>query len=476
MKKLLAVFLAALMLLSLIPVAAFAKVNDDDKVMTDILSGDYDHLKYVEDNKYFKAEIAAYTALNLYDDAWDNFFTGSVDMNYAKAILLALIDRLDAEYNNEAFEEILSALKTAKTVADLVEKVDGYTEILDLASSSEWTESLGIVNDVIKVANLANNVYEEYVEAYAIILSCQAANVYYGDFLQYIADNCDDKKVVVAAKELKKNITASLEEARDTLILQLTESAAKEGAEIGIEIAIDSYGVTSIIKSVYKTIGSISEKVFNTNDKYQYMTSLVMLSQIEEIVPAYVRECLKSEDEFAKSFAVNSIITLRATGEEMLVKIAKVKEDSIVGKLTKDTTETNALKKKGAAGFAKLDVYRELVNAEKEYKVCDVFTYAEPQKIAKVFNNEGDLIATIKNTKISDETEEGFYVSTYNTDISAYVKVIVTFIDGCTVTYEDTGSSTGGGTSSSSKTGLAALIENFFNAIAEFFRNLFKIK
>ena len=476
MKKFLAVFLAALMMLSLIPMAAFAKVADDDKVMTDILAGDYDHLKYVEDNKYFKTEIGIYTALNLYDDAWDNFFTGSVDTDYAKTILLALIDRLDAEYNNETFEEILSALKTAKTVADLVEKVDGYTQILDLAASSEWTESLGIVNDIIKVANFANNVYEEYVEAYAIILSCQAANVYYGDFLQYIADNCDDKKVVNAAKELKANITASLEEARDSIIKELTESAAKEGAEIGIELAIDSYGVTATIKSVYKTIGSISDKVFSTNDKYQYMTSLVMLSQIEEIAPAYVEEVLKGDDEFAKNFAVNSLITLRATGENMLVKIAKVKEDSIVGKLTKDTTQTNTLKRKGAAGCAKLDVYRELVNSENEYKVCDVFTCAEPQKTAKVYNNEGTLIATIKNTKINDETAEGLYVSTYNTDIASYVKVIVTFIDGCTVNYEDAGSTTGGGTSTSKKTGLAAFFENFFKAIADFFKNLFKTK
>lgn len=477
MKKFLAVLLAALMMLSVIPMAAFAKVDNNDKVMTDILDGEYEHLNYVKDNKYFKTEIGLYTFLSLYDNAWDNYFTGSVDTDYAKTILLALIDRMEAQYDNETFEQILSVLKGANTVAGLVEKVDGFTELLNLAESSAWTESLGILNDVIKVANFANNVYEEYVEAYAIILSCQAANVYYGDLLQYLVDNCADDNVKKAAKELKKNITATLEESTNDLILALTESAAKEGAEIGVEVALDSYGVTSVIKTVYKTIGSLSDKLFNTSDKYQYMSSLAMLARIEDVLPAYVKEVMKGEDGLASDFALNAIITVRETGEKMLLNLAKVKEDDISVKLTKDTAETNALKKAGAMGAAKLAAYRQLIAAEETYKVSNVFTSAEAKKAAKVFNANGDLIATVKNKKINETTQDGLYISEYNTDTASYVKVIVMFIDGCTVEYEADSSSDSGSTSTGKKkTGLAAFFESIINIFKELFANLFKKK
>ena len=260
MKKLIAVLLAALMLFTVIPMAAFAADEKKDVVIEDILNGEYEHLNYVNAKKYFKTERALYTVGGLYDNAWDNFFTGSVNTDYAKTILLALIDRFEAEYNNETFEEILSSLKAAKTVADLVEKVDGFTEVLDLAANSAWADSLGVLNTLIKVGNMANDTYEKYVEGYAVILSCQAASVYYGELLQYIADNSSDKNMKKAALDLKENITASLEEARDALIAELTADVAKDGAEIGIQIAMDSYGVTAVIKTVYNTIGNWLEK------------------------------------------------------------------------------------------------------------------------------------------------------------------------------------------------------------------------
>ena len=185
MKKLLAVFLAALMLLSVIPMTSFAADEKKDVVIDDILNGSYGHLDYVKEKNYFKTEIGVYTAFGLYSNAWDNFFTGSVDTDYAKTILLALIDRFEAEYNNETYEEILKVLQATESVAGLIEKVDEYTEVLDLAASSEWASALGVLNAAIKIGNMANDTYEKYVEGYAVILSCQAANVYYGDLLQY---------------------------------------------------------------------------------------------------------------------------------------------------------------------------------------------------------------------------------------------------------------------------------------------------
>lgn len=478
MKKLLAVFLAALMLLSVIPMTSFAADEKKDVVIDDILNGSYGHLDYVKEKNYFKTEIGVYTAFGLYSNAWDNFFTGSVDTDYAKTILLALIDRFEAEYNNETYEEILKVLQATESVAGLIEKVDEYTEVLDLAASSEWASALGVLNAAIKIGNMANDTYEKYVEGYAVILSCQAASVYYGDLLQYLADNCTDKNVVKAAQELKENITASLEEARDTLIKELTEDVAKEGAEIGIQIAMDSYGVTAVIKTVYNTIGNLGNKLFSTQDKYQYMTSLAMISKIEEVLPAYTADAMTLEDELGADFALNAMITIRETGEGMLLTLAKVKEDSKTEALLKNSTaDIAALRKTGAEGCAKLSLYRDLIELGRTADVCDVFVNAEARKVAKVFNANGDLIATVRDTKIYEINDTGAYVSTYNTDTASYVKVVATFEEGCTVTYSDAASSSSGSSSSSSsKKGLAAIIENIMNAIKSFFENLFKKK
>lgn len=480
MKKLLAIFLAALMVLSVIPMTAFAKVADDDKVITDILEGEYAHLNYVKEKKYFKTDLALYTAFSLYDKAWDNYFTGKVDTNYAKTILLALIDRFEAEYENETFEEILSALKGAKSAADFIAKVDEYTGILDLASSSAWVKSLGAVNAIIKVAEEGNKLYEKYVEEYAIVLSCQAASVYYGDLLQYIADNCSDKNVVKAAAELKENITKSLDEARDDLIAKLADAAASDGVEIGIDAAMSSNTVTAVISTVYNTIGNLGNKLFNTSDKYQYMTSLAMIAKIEDIAPAYVAEALKSEDTFNAEFALSAMMTLRSTGEGMIINLAKVTEDDIASKLSNNTAQTNELKRAGAAGCAKMDVYRELITAEETYKVADVFTLAEAKKVAKVYDANDNLVATVKDTKVHTINDNGAFVSEYNADTASYVKVIVTFIDGCTVTYVDStassGSTTGGSTSTGSKTGIAGFFQSLIEAFKNLFANLFKKK
>ncbi len=473
MKKFLAVILSVVMLFTVLPMAASAKVENDDKIITDLLSDDYYHLNYVKENDYFKTKIAVYTALSLYDKAWDNYFTGSVDTDYAKTILLALIDRFEEEYNNETYEEILSALGTAKTVAELIEKVDGYTHILELAENSTWATSLGVVNTALKALNLSNEVYEEYVKSYAIILSCQAANVYYGEFLTYIIDNCDDKNVKKAAEELKKNITASLEESRDALIAELVEDAGKGGVEIGIELAMDAYSVTAVIKGIYNTVGSLGVKLFGTNNKYQYMSSLAMLAKIEDVIPAYVQDAIAGEDEMGRDFAVNAILTIRETGEAMLTNLGKVQEDTIVEKLVK-TENLGEMIETASVESAKLDTYRDIIEADATYKVYDVYTKSASSTKATVRAANGDFIATVPATEeLSILDQNGAFVNKYNENTATYIKVIVTFAEGDTVAYEDVTSSPSTPSNPAKKGIFAQLIESIINAFKQIFESLF---
>ena len=472
MKKILALLLAALMLLSLVPITAFAKVADDDKIVTRLLSDDFYHLNYVRENNYFSSKLKLYTALSLYDNAWDNYFSGSVDTDYAKTILLALIDRVEAQYNNETYEKIISVLSGAKTVAELVEKVDKYTQVLDLANNSAWASSLGVIGTAVKAMNMTNELYEEYVRSYAIILSCQAANNYYNEFLGYIEENCEDKNVKAAAADLRANITSSLEESRDKLIAQIAEDAAKGSAEIGIELAMDSYSVTSIIKTVYETIGNLGDKLFNTKDKYQYMSSLAMLAKIEDILPEYVRGVLAGEDELADTFSLSSLATIRETGEKMLANLGKVTEDAVSEKLV-DTADLKEMITTASVEAAKLSVYRSVIEADEKYTSYDVFTSTDSSKRAVVYDKDGTIVMSLSANEaksIIDET--GAYSSTYCEATGGYIRVMVAFGEGYKVVYKTPSSGSSGGGSSVGG-GFAAFFQNLFKALADIFKNLF---
>lgn len=473
MKKILAFLLAAVMLLSLVPMSAFAKVSDDDKLVTELLSDEFYHLNYVKENDYFKSKLKLYTALSLYDDAWDNYFSGSVDTDYAKTILLALIDRVEEEYKNETYEKIISVLSGAKTVAELIEKVDKYTKILDLANNSSWATSLGVVGTAIKAMKMTNELYEQYVQGYAVILSCQAANNYYNEFLGYIEETCDDKNVKSAATDLKDNITSSLEDARDKLIGQIAVDAAKGSAEIGIELAMDSYSVTSVIKTVYKTIGNLGDKLFNTKDKYQYMSSLAMLAKIEDVMPAYVNDILAGNDELADTFALSSLATIRETGEMMLANLGKVTEDAVSEKLV-DTANLTEMITTASVEAAKLSLYRAIIEADGQYKTYDVFTSTDSSKRAVVYNADGLIVMTLPATGEKFVIEDtGACASTYSEAMGGYIKVMVAFDKDYEVSYKTPSSSSGSG-SSSGGSGFAAIFQNLFKALADLFKNLFK--
>lgn len=476
MKKILAILLAAIMAFSCISLTAFAKVDNEDKIVDELLNGEYTHVKYVVDKKYFKTELGVYTGLSLYDNAWDNFFTGSVDTDYAKTILLALIDRFEAEYNNETFEEIMKVLGAAKNGAEVIQKIDSYTGILDLAQNATWAKSLTIVNAALKIMNMSNKLYEQYVEAYAVILSCQAASVYYGDLLDYLAANVNDKNVKAAATELKENITKELDKATGELIAELAATVGKDGASIAIDTAMSTNTVTSVISTVYNTIGSIGNKLFNTKDKYFYMSSLAMLVKMENVLPAYVSAVLAKnateEDELAADFALSSLLTMRQTGENMMANLGNVTEDAIAEKLI-STVDLRPTIKNASICAAKLDVYSKIMKLDEPVKVTSVYTSSISKFDVVAKDSEGVEIARITAAKDCDfHDANGYYFNTYNSLIKNYIQVVVSFADGVTVAADVPVSDD----TNTEKKGFAALLQDFFNKIAEFFRRIFGIK
>ncbi len=474
MKKLCAILLAALMLFTMLPFAAFAKVANNDKIMTEILDGEYQHMSYTkDDNDYFKTPLGLMTAFNV--SKWADGITGDNKKQAAETILLGLIDRIEAELNNETYEKVLSVLKGASTAAGLVEKVDSVTHVLDLAENSTWSSALTGLNTTIKVMNFANDEYEKYAQAYAVILSCQAASIYYGEFLQYLIDTCtskDNKPIKEAAEDLKENITINLEDASDKLLKELAKDAAGQGALIAADFAMDANSVTAIIKTVYKTGTSIGDKLFNTTDRYEYMLGLATTTRIEEIIPSYIQSKINDPDQNAATFAKVAMLTLRETGESMLSNLGKVIADSAANQLFKKTEEAQALAEAGALTATKLGVYRDIILADKEYSTYLIDIDTTGGRHFTVRNTEGIAIATLRNGRESKLlNDDGAFYSVYNGTIGKYIRVVVTFIDGCTTELiKPSSSSSGSGSSSSSGGGF---FSSFFAAIAEFFRNLF---
>lgn len=424
-KKILAVILAVMMIVCALPFAAFAA--DGSYIRDEILDNShYYHMQYVENEGEFKNQFALYTALGFYDDAWYNYFDSSVDITYAKAILLGLIEQVEAEYNNETFEEIMKVLGGANSAMEVITKAgevaSKFTDALEFTQSSEWGATMGFLGTALEAVNYGNEVYKAYVKGYAMILSAKAASAFYGDFLTYLVENCKNKDVRVAAKEIAETIDAEMQAAVDKLIKSLTADAGKDAATLAAEFALDSYGVTAAIKGAYKTVVSLSDKLFNTKNKYEFMMSLVETYDIEECFIGWAKAAFESDNADFASFAESTVIAVRATGEGLLAKLANAKTSALVNLVKKyDTTE---IKVKTASELAKLDVAAAVLAADADAAFAKSLVVTGNTAVA-VKAAGADVIAIANGEAVpATVTASGAYASVYNEVLGEYVKAV----------------------------------------------------
>lgn len=424
-RKILALILAVMMIVCALPFAAFA--TDGSAIHDEILDNShYYHMNYVENENYFKGEFGWYTALGFYDNAWYNLIDKSVDIDYAKAVLLGLIEQVEAEYNNETFEEIMKVLNGASSAMGVIEKVsevsEKFTDALDFAQSAEWGTTLGVLNGVIKAANYGNEVYKAYVKGYAMILSAKAASAFYGDFLTYLSENCKNEAVRKAAKEIAATIDAEMQAAVDELVKSLAANAGKDAVTIAAEVALDSYGVTAAIKGAYKTVINISDKLFNTKDKYEFMVSLVETYYIEDCFTEWAKAAFESENDDYASFAESTVIAVRETGEGLLAKLAAAKTAALVNMVKAyDATE---IKVKTAAELAKLNVASAILAADADAAYAKSVVVTGNTAVA-VKAADTDIITIADGEAVpAVVTASGAYGSVYNDGLGQYVKAV----------------------------------------------------
>lgn len=474
MKKICAIFLAALMLLTVLPMAAFAKVANNDQIITEILSNNnYQHISYTHDNNYFKTGLIAYSVFHA--DTWGSQIKGdTMEAKAAKTALLALIDKIEAELNNETFEKVLSGLKGAKTAMELIGKVNDVTGKLDFVKDQSWTSALSTLNYAIQAGEIANEEYEKYAEGYAVILSCQASSSYYGKLLDYITAHVEDENIANAAAEIKGYITMNIEDANKVLMKKIGDDVGQKAALVAIDAAMNTNAVTAAIKTGYGVVSSIGDKLFNATDTCTYMSALAALTRMEDVLPAYITTEINNTDTVAADFAKMSLLTLRESGETMLSNLGKVTADSIVARVFKNADQAKELSGIGSIAAIKLGVYHDIILADKDYTTYLIAVDTTPSmnlNVRTADRNVYTIRASIERKVLNDD---GAFYSVFSSPLTKYVRVVVTFIDGCTTDLSKPASSGSGSSSSgSSSSSGGGFFASFFAAIADFFKNLF---
>ena len=181
-------------------------------------------------------------------------------------------------------------------------------------------------------------------------------------------------------------------------------------------------------------------------------------------------ECTRLNDVSILVIVMGGILQFVADDDLATIDLA----DSTANQLFNKTEEASALVEEGSVAAIKLGVYRDIILADANYtsKLIRV-DYASGQNLTIHNDAEDYNIVTLRNGKESKylDTEGAFYC-VYNGTIYKYVRVIVTFIDGCSfiTTASSSSSSSRSGSSSSSGGGFFAQL---FAAIAAFFKSLF---
>lgn len=345
-KKILAVVLAVIMAVCVIPfsvsadqelVSADARVagwNSNFSLLTVKLLDNENsaHWKYVaENNKEISDTMLTYTAFALYDDAWKNGFDKSVSVETAKEVLLTLIEKVDAGVGPSKFNEILKVLKTATSLKDLVEKADKIVDLSTVVDSAAWKTAFSYIETAIKLGDLYEETRDEVIEAYAKILSVQAANKYYLEYLQYICDTCPYTVLRQAASELKNDINESVESIIKKEVLKASGFTASNVLNTAARIAMNSNSYTAVALKVYDIGTSVADVLWNTSDQYVLMDELYTSFYAETAAVDWAKAAKLAGNAEWYEFAVATVLGIRETGAQALYDLKVAQNEGAIG-------------------------------------------------------------------------------------------------------------------------------------------------
>ena len=431
-KKILAVVLSLVMLLCAVPFTAFAEETElasaeervagwdanfelvIDKLLDNEKSA---HWQYVaENNKQLADTMLTYTVFALYDDAWKNGFDNSVSIENAEKILCSLIEKVDANVGESKFHEILKVLKTASDLNDLLQKVNSYVKISDVLTSTEWTTAFNYIKYAIQLGDLYEEERDRVIEAYARILSVQAANAFYKEYLSYLADNCTYNVVASAARNLIENIDKSVESIIKNEVLNAGGFAASKVFDTAARIAINSNAYTAVALKVYDVGTSVADALWNTSDQYVLMDELYTTFFAETYAQKWVIDVRANDSAEKYEFAINILLGLREAGSIALYDLKLAQNEGIVGKIKNQINYNVSFKQIEELAF--LELAKDVLFKEPVSEYKPVKTIVTVDTNAYVHLNDFSLF----NQKGIYKDDNGYYSVHLNENIKLYVK------------------------------------------------------
>ena len=432
--KIISVILAVVMALSVLPFAAFAAEDDADRVaawkandsllLEEVFDNtNYTSWNYVDQNmKAINDTMAVYTAFALYDGAWVNYASKSIEKDDAEKILLALIEKADYTFDDGYVDEIVKVLETAQDVNDFIQKVNQYTKI-EAFSSTGWSTAFEVIGDVVKIANAYQTYRDKFIEAYARVLSVQMANAYYIDMLNYIVEKNSYSILTQAAQKLIADINASVEDA----LMQIAAEAAEDGANIGLDylakLALNSNAYTAVALKVYQTGTSIADFLWNTSDQYPLIDTVKTAYYFQADIAAWAKDAVEGDDAEKAAIAVNFAITAREVSEDALYNLKLAENQGAINKIKNKLYGTV---------YNDIEVNKAMLNAIRT--MLYVVDPAEMQEIKRVLTiycpvnvellEGNNVVYTLADgAEVSLNNDKGVFVSVYSEYAKTYHKV-----------------------------------------------------
>ena len=354
MKKVLAIVLAAIMLLSVMPFAFAEEPTEADAKVAEWKSNDailltklldeltYSHYKYVIDNnKSIRDKMNALTAFGFAENAWLNYVTKEANVDTCKAILLSLIEAYEVDLGHDYLADIEKALDGASTAMEVIEKANQIFNNEDLGniiSSDTWGSIGSAIGTAITVLDTVQEMKAAVVKAYAEILSVQMANAYYIELLDYIIadETLDYAPLKTAAAELKYEATTAINEQLAALADAALQSQADEVTGLIINAVADTNVYTAAAKKIYGIGVKVADVLWNASDLYALYDNLIATFYAEDSVDGFTTEALAGADSDKAIFAVNALLSTRNFGEQSMYNLLEAEAEGVIGRIKKE--------------------------------------------------------------------------------------------------------------------------------------------
>lgn len=433
--KIISVILAVVMALSVLPFAAFAAEDDADRVaawkanyslvLEEVFDNtNYTSWNYVDQNKKaIDNTMAVYTAFALYDGAWINYASKSLEKDDAEKILLALIEKADYTFDDGYVDEIVKVLETAQDVNDFIQKVNQYTNI-EAFSSAGWSKTFEVIGDVVKIANAYQTYRDKFIEAYARVLSVQMANAYYVDMLNYIVEKNSYSVLTQAAQKLIDDINASVEDA----LMQIAAEAAEDGANIGLEylakLALNSNAYTAAALKIYEGAVSVADILWNTGDQYPLIDTVKTAYYFQADIADWAKAAVAGDDAAKAVIAMNFAITAREVSEDALYNLKLAENEGAINKIKNKlygTVYNDIEVNKAALDAIRVMLYNVAPAEMKEVK--KVLTIYCPVDV-ELLDGSNVLYKLSDGADTKVANDKGIFVSVYSEYANTYHKVV----------------------------------------------------